>query len=179
MKALEHIQTPELKLIVETLIENAYNLEDLFLDEKHEATMEESKKLTTAESNKVTEVLIQLLKRKNLIDNGMPQQKFVDVLFAAAALHRLYLIENMPITSLFSLREEYVLTKEKIANDDNQTDLRQAFAMVDDLMEAVCQTVEAQLGDETPVPMCKPTVNSPTEMFANAVWIAKNFTPQA
>lgn len=179
MKALEHIHTPELKLIVETLIENAYKFDDYILDEEHKKSIKETKKLIIEDTNKVTAVLIQLLKRKNLIDNGMPQQKFVDVLFAAAALHKLYLIESMPITSLFSLREEYNLTKEKIANDDNQTDLNQAFTMVDDLMEAVCQTVEAQFGDETPVPMCKPTVNSPTEMFANAVWIAKNFTPQA
>lgn len=106
--------------------------------------------------------LEKLLKRKKLLVPGI-QQMFIEVLFAAAAVHNLFFIEG-DVTSLFKLRQVV-----------NESDLD----IEPDLIEAVLQTVESQLGEDSPVPMCKPNVNSPTETFALALWITKNYTPLA
>lgn len=143
MKALEFIKTEALVEFVEELVKEYGS------DEK------------TAFADMVTDNLEKILTRKKLLVPGV-QQMFIEVLFAAAAVHNLFY--DGTITSLFVLRENVNKDKDK-------------FEM--EIIEAVLQTVEAQLGDETPVPLCKPTVNSPTEIFALAVWIAKNYTPQA
>lgn len=143
MKALDFIKTEELVNFVEELVKE-YGSEE-----------------KTAFADKVTYNLEKILTRKKLLVPTV-QQMFIEVLFAAAAVHNLFY--DGTITSLFELRENVNRNKDK-------------FEM--EIIEAVLQTVEAQLGDETPVPLCRPTVNSPTEIFALAVWIAKNYTPQA
>lgn len=143
MKTLEFITTPELLDFVGNLLEEHGS------DDKADF------------ADAVSYNLEQILTRKKLLVPGV-QQMFIEVLFAASAVHNLFY--DGTVTSLFKLREIVNANKER-------------FNM--EVVEAVLQTVEAQLGDETPVPLCKPTTNSPTEIFALAVWIAKNYTPQA
>lgn len=113
-------------------------------------------------ANKVAVNLEKILKRKRLLVPGV-QQMFIEVLFAAAAVHNLFFVED-DIPSLFKLRQ--------VVKESEET-------YEQELIEAVLQTVESQLGEDSPVPMCKPSVNSPTETFALALWIAKNYTPLA
>lgn len=113
-------------------------------------------------ANKVAYNLEKILQRKGLLVPGV-QQMFIEVLFAAAAVHNLFYTEE-DLTSLFKLRQV-------VYSSDMEYE--------PELIEAVLQTVEAQLGEESPVPMCKPSVNSPTETFALALWIAKNYNPLA
>lgn len=113
-------------------------------------------------ANKVAFNLEQILKRKRLLVPNV-QQMFIEVLFAAAAVHNLFFVED-DIPSLFKLRQ--------VVKESEET-------YEQELIEAVLQTVESQLGEDSPVPMCKPSVNSPTETFALALWIAKNYTPLA
>lgn len=113
-------------------------------------------------ANKVAINLEKILRRKRLLVPGV-QQMFIEVLFAAAAVHNLFFVED-DIPSLFKLRQVIKESEETYEQE---------------LIEAVLQTVESQLGEDSPVPMCKPSVNSPTETFALALWIAKNYTPLA
>lgn len=113
-------------------------------------------------ANKVSANLEKILLRKKLLVPGV-QQMFIEILFAAAAVHNLFYKEE-DFTTLFELR--------KVVYDQEATYDKE-------IIEAVLQTVEAQLGEDSPVPMCKPSANSPTEIFALAVWIAKNYIPLA
>ena len=143
MKTLDFIYNPELKDFVGNLLEQYGS------DEKADF------------ADKVSYNLEQILTRKKLLVPGV-QQMFIEVLFAASALHNLFY--DGTSASLFKLRDVVGSGTDK-------------FNM--EIVEAVLQTTEGQLGEETPVPLCKPTPNSPTGIFALAVWIAKNYTPQA
>lgn len=137
---------------------------------KHEGLLKFVEELTftygsaekTAFAEQLASNLEKILKRKKLLVPGI-QQMFIEVLFAAAAVHNLFFVES-DIPSLFELRQ---VVNEQGLNCDTE------------LIEAVLQTVESQLGEDSPVPMCKPNPNSPTETFALALWITKNFTPLA
>lgn len=116
-----------------------------------------------AEANKVGDIVIQMLMKKNLI-NQNAQQSFVDILLSAAILHNLF-YDSEDITTLFKARQML----DPVAEEQN---------IPQEVRNALFQTIEAQLGEETPVPLCKPAVNSPTELFAWAVWFAKEYQPQ-
>jgi hypothetical protein len=112
------------------------------------------------EANKVVHAAFQLLKKKKLIDD-QTHQSFVDVLTSAALLHNIFYNEE-DFTTLFKARKQLMPLAESMAIPAQVTD-------------TIFQTIEAQLGDSTPVPLCKPPVNSPTELFALAVWVVKEF----
>lgn len=139
---------------------NTYITNQALLDFTAEMTKQYGSEDKLVFSDKVAENLEKILTRKKLLVPGV-QQMFIEVLFASAYVHNLFYNEE-DITSLFKLRD--VVYKNKKDYDM-------------ELVEAVLQTVEAQLGEDSPVPMCKPSVNSPTEVFALSVWIAKNYSP--
>ncbi len=106
-------------------------------------------------SDKVTDNLELILTNKKLLIANA-QQLYIEVLFATAAVFNLFYDGTIP--SLFQFRE---ITKD--SKIDNQ------------ILDSMAQTIEAQLGDNTPVPILKPNTNSPSELFSLAVFIAKNF----
>lgn len=112
-----------------------------------------------AKANKVAAVVIDLLKEKGLL-NENANQVFVDVLIASCLMHNLFIEKNNWV-SLFYARK----TLEDKAED---------FGVTKNLSDAVFQTIEAQMWDASPVPLIKPSPNTPTELLAIAVWIVNN-----
>lgn len=105
-------------------------------------------------ANQVTELTEKMLRKKKQInENGA--QSFVEVIIVASLLHNMFY--DGTVSSLF-------LTREKLEP------LARKHGIPDNYIDAIFQTIEAQLGDDTPVPQCKPIPNSPTELFAWACW---------
>lgn len=117
-----------------------------------------AEKLKTA--NLVGDVVINTLKEKKLI-NDYAHQTFVDVMLAAALLHNVY-YDKSEWTTLFSARR---------AMDD----IEEAKKAHQQSKEALCSTIEAQLGESTPVRECAPKPGTPTEMFSTAVWFVNTY----
>lgn len=115
------------------------------------------------EAEKVGDVLIQMLEKRGLIST-QAQQSFVDVLLVSTFLHNLFYYES-DWTTLFDAR----LMLAPIAKE---------MGIVEQVTDAIFQTIEAQLGESTPVPTSRPNPNSPTELFAHAVWFAKEYQPR-
>jgi KaiC/GvpD/RAD55 family RecA-like ATPase len=133
------------------------------LDFTIEALNQYSNEELLLEANKVASTVHQILRKKKLLDENT-HQSFVDVLTSAALLHNIFYKKD-DFTTLYIARKELdSLVKE--------TGIPQQVS------DTIFQTIEAQLGDDTPVPTSKPPVGSPTEVFAYAVWVVKEFTPE-
>lgn len=115
------------------------------------------------EANRVTDILVGMLKKRGLM-NGAVQQSFVDILIASALLHNLF-YDASDWTTIYTARK-----------------IMEPRALEGGIPVQVCdalfQTIEAQMGDDTPVPTSRPQPNTPTEVFAWAVWFAKEYEPQ-
>lgn len=114
------------------------------------------------EANKTGDVIIKLLKYKNFWDAPV-RPAFIDALLAASLLYNIFYDEN-DLTTLFKLR--------KVIKD---MDLRKEGIEFLANLDIVIQITEGQLGEQTPIPLCKPNEVSPGGLFAQAVWISKNF----
>lgn len=110
--------------------------------------------------NKVCEVLIDHLIRRGLLDT-QAHQNFVDLLLTSAFLHNLYFDEEDVIFSILKARVEL----DSIAEE---------MGLPEQIREAIWQGVEEQLGDATPVKKLKPSPNTPQELLAECIFIAKN-----
>ena len=86
-----------------------------------------------------------------------------EVMKASALLHNLFYTEDDFWPDLFIARLELKPIAEK-------------YTVAQALQDAIYQTIEAQMGQDTPVPVCRPAPNSPTELFAWAVWFVKDYT---
>ena len=117
-------------------------------------------KLTEGES--VAHILIGLLRKKKMLTENT-HQSFVDVLVSAALLHNLF-YDPEDWKTLFSARQHL-------------EELGRECEVGNNFTSAIFQTIESQLGEDTPVPNCKPIDNSPTELFSYAVWFAKEYDP--
>ena len=116
------------------------------------------------EGESVANVLIALLKKKQIIaDNS--HQSFVDILVSAALLHNIF-YDPDDWKTLFLARQSL-------------KDLAEKHNLGYNYYSALFQTIESQLGQDTPVPNCKPIDNSPTELFSYAVWFVKEYDPQS
>lgn len=152
-----------------------YQLEDLFggeegrhfnklkLDEVREFLIQSLSKYSSteklAEANKVTDVLIGMLKKKNQItEHG--SQAFVEILVAASLTHNMFYDGTLP--SLFEAREKL-------------TPIADAVKLPENGRDAIFQAIEAQLGDDMPVMACRPIPSTPTELFVWAVWFMKEY----
>lgn len=89
------------------------------------------------------------------------QQQFVDITIAAALLHNLFYKPNK-ITSLFKCREKL-------------EDIRESLGIDERLVALVYEIIEGQLGENHPIPKCKPAANSPGSTLADAVWFVNSF----
>lgn len=111
-------------------------------------------------ANKVGDVILNMLKRKNLI-SAQTHQAFVDVMLTAAMLHNIYYDES-DWTTLFQARKIVMpLALEKGLHKQS--------------LDALFHTIESQLGEQTPVTECIPKPGTPTEIFASAVWFVKTY----
>jgi len=112
-----------------------------------------------SEANEVADVMIGMLKKMKQI-TAQGSQTFVEIMIAAALTHNLFYEDN--ITSLFEAREKLSPIAIEAGLPENGSD-------------GIFQAIEAQLGPDTPVPVCKPVPGTPTEMFAWAVWFVKEY----
>ena len=117
-------------------------------------------KLTEGES--VAHVILGLLRKKKMLTE-QTHQSFVDVLVSAALLHNLF-YDPQDWKTLFSARQKLLPVAQECGVGYN-------------FYSAIFQTIESQLGEDTPVPNCKPIDNSPTELFTYAVWFVKEYDP--
>lgn len=143
---LDFIKVNDLKLFTEECLKKAnYNI--------------------TEYENKVAEIAMDFLIRKELLtpDN---HQTYVDALLVAAMLHNIYFDETKMVTSLFKAREEF----DEIAGKEG---IYQYGPLPEQMREMVWDTIEGQLGDCTPMSKTKPSPNSPQDLFATAVYIAR------
>ena len=143
----QEIVNPELK----NFVLYAWNDCESFMDEE-EYTQKRD------ECVRICDVLEQLLKKKKIwMADARPG--FVDIMMAAVLLHNLKTEQNN-WTTIFAPR----LCWEKTAQD---------MGVPKTYTDALFQTIEAQLGEDTPVPNVKPVANTPTDFFALAIWIVK------
>lgn len=131
-----------------------------------EKCLEHANYKITEYENKVAELALNFLIRKELLDEGN-HQTYVDALLVAAMLHNVYFDEKHICTSLFKAREEF----DYIAN---MNDIYEYGALPEQMREMVWDTIEGQLGDCTPMSKTKPSPNSPQDLFATAVYIVRN-----
>lgn len=115
-------------------------------------------KLTKA--NKVADIIWQKFEHLGYVTEHAHQQ-FVDIAIAAALLHNLFYVES-DLTTLFKHRVVLNELANKHVLDSRLTDL-------------VYEIIEAQLGENHPIPKIKPTPNSPASTFADAVWQVNSF----
>lgn len=106
------------------------------------------------EANRVIELLEKMLIKKKQIVNSI-EQSFVEVLKVAALVHNLFF--DGSITSLFMAREKLM----PIAKEHK---------IPDNYINSIFQAVECQLGEDTPVPQCKPIPGTPMELFSWSCW---------
>ena len=111
------------------------------------------------EGVKVIDIVDDLLLKKKILVPGT-YQAFVEILHCACALYNV-MYDGKTASTLFALRDHAYKNKDSFSNMEE--------------VEAVLQTIEAQDGESSLVPLCKPTPNSPTEIFSMAVWISKNY----
>lgn len=120
----------------------------------------------TEYENKVAEIAMNFLIRKELLDTDN-HQTYVDALLVAAMLHNIYFDEKHIVTSLFKAREEFDYIADK-------NELYEYGALPEQMREMIWDTIEGQLGDCTPMSKTKPSPNSPQDLFATAVYIVRN-----
>lgn len=83
-----------------------------------------------------------------------------EVLVIAAFTYNLFYKED-DITTLFKARKELM-------------PLVIECRVPHSFIEPLFQTIEGQLGDNTPMTNCIPKPTTPSEMFANCIWFMKN-----
>lgn len=126
-------------------------------------------------TNKVAEFVLDLLIRKELLTKTN-HQTYVDSLLVAAHLHNAYYGKEESfdeysigfdpnISSLLKARQEF----DEIADMDDY----EFGPIPEQFREMIWDTIEGQLGDCTPMAKTKPSPNSPQDLFATAVWLAK------
>ena len=109
----------------------------------------------------VENVLIDMMEKQKLIVPGSVTT-LVEVMKAAALLHNLFYTDDYFWPDLFTARIELKPLADK-------------YTIAEEIQNAVFQTIEAQLGQDMPVPLCRPTPATPTELFAWAVWFVKEY----
>jgi hypothetical protein len=123
------------------------------------------------EANKLGDVIIQMLKKKNLISE-FDHQSFVDVLLAAALTHNLFFDAKAYYAKADVNWEKIFIARRELVS------IALELGIPDPVMDALFSTIEAQLGEDMPVISCIAKPNTPTEMFAYACWISKEYIAQ-
>lgn len=106
-------------------------------------------------ANKVADIVWQKFEHLGFI-NETVQQQFVDITIAAALMHNMFFSED-DLSTLLKHRTKLAPIAEECKIDER-------------LLALVYEIIEAQLGETHPVAKMKPTPNSPSYTFAEAVW---------
>lgn len=114
---------------------------------------------STEIAEKVAEVVYAQLEEKGLISE-QANQSFVDVVISAALLHDLFKTEEWIF--IFDARR-YL------------TEVAERVGLPESAQNAIFETIEAQLGDKTPIAKLRPQPGTPTELFAYAVWFVNKY----
>ena len=117
--------------------------------------------------NDVCELLLDYMVRKGHIDGISHRHSLVDCLLIAALLHDVYVNGNddKPST-LFKAREEFW----PIAKLE---DVYEYGPIPDQIMDAVFQAIEEQMGDASVIQKLTPVPGGPTDLLAISIWICR------
>lgn len=110
--------------------------------------------------NMVAKILIDHLIRRGLLDT-QAHQNFVDLLLTATFIHNLYFDEKDIIGSVMKARVEF-------------NDIAEELNIPEQIMEAIWDGIESQLGDATPVKKLKPSPNTPQALLADCIFITRS-----
>ena len=144
----QSLSNPELKALV-LYAWNTYEeiaTEEAFMIKRHEC-------------EQICLTLEQILRKKKLWQSEV-RPSYVDIMMAAVLLHSL-LLNDDDWTSIFLPRLLW-------------SDIGKDLGVPQTYLDALFQTIEAQMGEDTPVPNVKPVANTPTDFFALAIWIVKD-----
>ena len=117
--------------------------------------------------NTVCEILMDYLIRKGHINPSSHRHSLVDCLLISALLHDVYYKGPDKPSTLFKAREEFT----PIAKLE---DVYQYGPIPDQILDAVFQAIEEQMGDASEIQKLTPIPGSPSDILATSIWIAKN-----
>ena len=117
--------------------------------------------------NDVCRVLMDYLVRKGHVDPNTHRHSLVDCLLISALLHDVYYEGPNRPSTLFRAREEFA----PIARDK---DLYVYGPIPEQVIDAVFQAIEEQVGDPSTIQKLVPIPGSPSDILATSIWIAKN-----
>jgi hypothetical protein len=117
--------------------------------------------------NTVCEILMDYLIRKGHINPNSHRHSLVDCLLLSALLHDVYYEGPDKPSTLFKAREEFT----PIAKLE---DVYQYGPIPDQILDAVFQAIEEQVGDASEIQKLTPIPGSPSDILATSIWIAKN-----
>ncbi len=117
--------------------------------------------------NDVCELMLDYMVRKGHIDGISHRHSLVDCLLIAALLHDIYVTGNNDKPSaLFKAREEFW----PIAKLE---DVYEYGPIPDQIMDAVFQAIEEQMGDASVIQKLTPVPGSPSDLLAISIWICR------
>ena len=117
--------------------------------------------------NTVCEILLDYLVRKGHIDPTTHRHSLVDCLLISALLHDIYYEGPDKPSSLFKAREEFT----PIARNK---ELYIYGPIPEQVIDAVFQAIEEQMGDASEIKKLAPIPGSPSDILATSIWIASN-----
>ena len=117
--------------------------------------------------NTVCEILLDYLVRKGHIDPKTHRHVLVDTLLIAALLHDVYYEGSDKPSSLFRAREEFT----PIARNG---ELYVYGPLPEEVIDAVFQAIEEQMGDASEIKKLSPIPGGPAEILATSIWVASN-----
>ena len=117
--------------------------------------------------NTVCEILMDYLIRKGHINPNSHRHSLVDCLLISALLPDVYFEGHNKPSTLFKAREEFT----PIARN---AELYQYGAIPEQIIDAVFQAIEEQMGDASEIQKLAPVPGSPSDILATSIWIANN-----
>ena len=142
-----------------------------FLNEDVQIFIEECYKHAGYEINEyvndVCRVLMDYLVRKGHINPDTHRHSLVDCLLISALLHDVYYEGPSRPSTLFRAREEFT----PIARN---ADLYIYGALPEQVIDAVFQAIEEQMGDASEIQKLAPVPGSPSDILATSIWIANS-----
>jgi hypothetical protein len=111
--------------------------------------------------------MMDYLVRKGHINPETHRHSLVDCLLIAALLHDIYFEGHDKPSTLFKAREE-------LAPIARQGDLYIYGPIPEQVIDAVFQAIEEQVGDASVIQKLTPVPGSPSDLLATSIWIASN-----
>lgn len=112
-------------------------------------------------ANKVADLVVFLLRERNLLTEGV-QQSFVDLLLSSCMLYNIVDVKEENWNDVYQIRN-IIMDK----SESHQIPLQ--------ALETICDTIEGQLGEKMPIKGSRPNPNTPGELFALAVAIINKY----